>query len=99
VLLICRVRPYCSMLMPVPVSDRVLFSLTLDFRFMETMASGALVLVDRMATPRPHPLINNKHVVYYGACCAVLCCAVVSCVLCRRMRVDDISNLLISVCL
>lgn len=33
---------------------------------METMASGALVLVDKMATPRPFALLHNKHVVYYG---------------------------------
>ena len=37
-----------------------------DFRLMEAMANGALIFVDHMYTPRPHPLIDNKHVVYYG---------------------------------
>ena len=32
---------------------------------MEAMASGALVFVDRMFVPRPYPLLNNVHVVYY----------------------------------
>lgn len=35
---------------------------------VEAMASGALVFVDIMATPRPNALINEKHVIYYGAC-------------------------------
>ena len=33
---------------------------------MEAMASGALVFVDEMATPRQHPLIHDKHVIYYS---------------------------------
>jgi hypothetical protein len=37
-----------------------------DFRFMEAMATGALVLIDYMYVPRPYPLITDKHVVYYG---------------------------------
>ena len=32
---------------------------------MEAMASGALIFVDRMFVPRPHPLIDGRHVVYY----------------------------------
>lgn len=36
-----------------------------DFRLMEAMASGALVLVDRMYVPRPFPLIHGKHILYY----------------------------------
>jgi hypothetical protein len=36
-----------------------------DFRLMEAFASGALIFVDRMYVPRPHPLVHNKHVVYY----------------------------------
>jgi hypothetical protein len=36
-----------------------------DFRFMEAMASGALVLVDRMYVPRFRPLGHGVHVVYY----------------------------------
>ena len=32
---------------------------------MEAMASGALVFVDRMFIPRPHPLLDHVHVVYY----------------------------------
>jgi hypothetical protein len=38
-----------------------------DFRLMEAIASGALILVDRMYVPRPYPLIEGVHVVYYGA--------------------------------
>lgn len=36
-----------------------------DFRLMEAFASGALVFVDRMFVPRPYPLEDWKHVVYY----------------------------------
>lgn len=36
-----------------------------DFRFMEAMASGALVLVDNMYVPRMKPLTHGVHVVYY----------------------------------
>ena len=33
---------------------------------MEAMASGALILVDRMSVPRPNALIEGTHIVYYG---------------------------------
>jgi hypothetical protein len=33
---------------------------------MEAMASGALIFVDRMFVPRPYPLIEGLHIVYYG---------------------------------
>jgi hypothetical protein len=33
---------------------------------MEAIASGALILVDRMYVPRPYPLIEGVHIVYYG---------------------------------
>lgn len=33
---------------------------------MEAMASGALILVDRMSVPRPYALIEGTHIVYYG---------------------------------
>jgi len=36
-----------------------------DFRLMEAMGSGALVFVDNMMVPRPHPLVNHRHIVYY----------------------------------
>jgi hypothetical protein len=36
-----------------------------DFRLMEAMASGALVLVDIMYVPRPFPLVHGKHILYY----------------------------------
>eukprot|EP01036_Dinobryon_divergens_P037894 gene37894-49665_t len=36
-----------------------------DFRLMEAMSSGALVFVDRMFVPRPYPLLEDLHVVYY----------------------------------
>ena len=36
-----------------------------DFRLMEALASGALIFVDKMYVPRPFPLKNNKHLVYY----------------------------------
>ena len=34
-------------------------------RLMEAMSSGALIFVDYMHVHRPHPLIENKHIVYY----------------------------------
>ena len=34
-------------------------------RLMEALASGALVIVDHMYVPRPHPLKHNKHILYY----------------------------------
>jgi hypothetical protein len=40
--------------------------IVLDFRLMEAMASGALILVDRMSVPRPYALIEGTHIVYYG---------------------------------
>ncbi len=36
-----------------------------DFRLMEAFGSGALIFVDKMYVPRPHPLIHGKHVIYY----------------------------------
>ena len=33
---------------------------------MEAIASGALIFVDRMFVPRPYPLIEGVHVIYYG---------------------------------
>lgn len=32
---------------------------------MEAISSGALIFVDYMHVHRPHPLIENKHIVYY----------------------------------
>ncbi len=40
---------------------------------MESMASGALVFIDKMATPRQFPLIHGKHVVYYGSYAFEIC--------------------------
>ena len=37
-----------------------------DFRLWESLSSGALVLVDRLYVPHPHPLIDGEHVVYYN---------------------------------
>ena len=37
-----------------------------DFRLMEAFASGALIFVDYMYVPRPQPLLDNKHVVFYN---------------------------------
>jgi len=37
-----------------------------DFRLMEAIASGAMIMVDTMHVPRPHPLIHDKHLVYYS---------------------------------
>jgi len=36
-----------------------------DFRFMEAIASGALIFVDQMYVPRPYPLVADQHVIYY----------------------------------
>lgn len=36
-----------------------------DFRLMEAIASGALIMVDTMHVPRPHPLVHDQHLVYY----------------------------------
>lgn len=36
-----------------------------DFRLMEAFGSGALIFVDQMYVPRPHPLIHGKHIIYY----------------------------------
>ncbi len=36
-----------------------------DFRLMEAMATGSMVLVDKMYVPRPHPLLHDQHIVYY----------------------------------
>ncbi len=33
---------------------------------MEAIASGALILVDHMFVPRPFPLVEGNHIVYYG---------------------------------
>ncbi len=37
-----------------------------DFRLMEAISSGALIFVDEMHVHRPHPLIADKHIVYYN---------------------------------
>lgn len=34
-------------------------------RLMEAISSGALIFVDHMHVHRPHPLEENKHIVYY----------------------------------
>ena len=39
---------------------------TSDFRLMEAVASGALIFVDDMYVPRPHPLIHGQHIVYFN---------------------------------
>lgn len=36
-----------------------------DYRTWESLASGALVFVDRMITPIIHPLIDGTHIIYY----------------------------------
>jgi hypothetical protein len=36
-----------------------------DFRLFEAMLSGALVFVDEMFAPSPHPLRHGVHVVVY----------------------------------
>lgn len=36
-----------------------------DFRLMEAIASGAMIMVDTMHVPRPYPLIHDNHLVYY----------------------------------
>lgn len=33
---------------------------------MEAVSSGALIFVDYMHVHRPHPLVENKHIVYYN---------------------------------
>lgn len=37
-----------------------------DFRLWEAMATGALVFVDPVNVPHPHPLVDNRHVVYFS---------------------------------
>lgn len=37
-----------------------------DFRFWEAMSSGALVFVDPLLVPYPHPLEDGKHVVFFS---------------------------------
>jgi hypothetical protein len=37
-----------------------------DFRLWESMASGALVMVDHLYVPHPYPLEHMKHIVYYS---------------------------------
>jgi hypothetical protein len=58
-----------------------------DFRLMEAIASGALILVDRMYVPRPYPLIEGVHIVYYGAyhCCCV----------CSKDNADRLSSVVV----
>jgi hypothetical protein len=36
-----------------------------DARTWEALSSGALVFVDRMCQPAPHPLIDGTHVIFY----------------------------------
>lgn len=36
-----------------------------DYRTWESLSSGALVMVDKMITPKKNPLIDRKHIVYY----------------------------------
>ena len=43
-----------------------IYTCATDFRLMEAVASGALIFVDHMYVPRPHPMIHDKHIVYYG---------------------------------
>jgi hypothetical protein len=33
---------------------------------MEAVASGALIFVDHMFVPRARPLVNDRHIIYYG---------------------------------
>ena len=37
-----------------------------DFRLWEALASGALVFVDKISTPVPHPLLHEKNVIFYS---------------------------------
>ena len=37
-----------------------------DFRLMEAMSSGAMIMVDTMRVPRPFPLKHEQHIVYYN---------------------------------
>jgi len=36
-----------------------------DFRLWEAMSTGALVFVDEMHTPLPHPFLDGVHLVVY----------------------------------
>ncbi|KAJ8610357.1 hypothetical protein CTAYLR_003899 [Chrysophaeum taylorii] len=36
-----------------------------DFRTFEALASGALVFVDEMYVPHPHPFVHEKHLIVY----------------------------------
>lgn len=36
-----------------------------DYRLFESLASGALVMCDKMITPVNNPLIHKKHIIYY----------------------------------
>lgn len=38
-----------------------------DFRTWEAFANGALVFVDKMYTPMPHPLVDGEHCIIYEA--------------------------------
>eukprot|EP00615_Pteridomonas_danica_P000678 CAMPEP_0114335828 /NCGR_PEP_ID=MMETSP0101-20121206/5309_1 /TAXON_ID=38822 ORGANISM="Pteridomonas danica, Strain PT" /NCGR_SAMPLE_ID=MMETSP0101 /ASSEMBLY_ACC=CAM_ASM_000211 /LENGTH=557 /DNA_ID=CAMNT_0001467565 /DNA_START=442 /DNA_END=2116 /DNA_ORIENTATION=- len=38
-----------------------------DSRTWEALASGAMVMVDKLETPLPHPLLDKVHVVYYDS--------------------------------
>lgn len=37
-----------------------------DYRTWEALSSGALVFVDKMITPIVHPLVHQKHVIFYN---------------------------------
>jgi hypothetical protein len=37
-----------------------------DFRLWEALASGALVFVDPLFVPHPHPLLHEEHVIYFS---------------------------------
>ena len=47
---------------------------TTDFRLMEALGSGALVMVDHMYVPRPDPLVHGQHIIYYGASLCMYIC-------------------------
>lgn len=36
-----------------------------DFRLWESLATGALVMVDHLFVPYPYPLVDGKHIVYF----------------------------------
>jgi spore maturation protein CgeB len=38
-----------------------------DSRTWEALASGAMVMVDKLETPLPHPLLDKVHVVYFDS--------------------------------